>query len=88
MAKRVTLTVNVDRALAERFREFVAAYNNKVGMCVSAALLLYLRAPEKVRTDLHRELFDSQFGEGIEALLKDVRPPSPGSAASTKKSGK
>jgi hypothetical protein len=79
--KRITITVNVNPALAERFREFVDAYNGKMGMCISAAMLCYLRATEKARSELHREIFESQFGDAMEALLEEIRPPSPGAEA-------
>lgn len=85
MAKKITLTVNVDAAMAETFRKFVTAYNNKPGMCLSAALLLYLRATEKARLELHRELFDAQFGDGMVRLLKGISLPTSGSDVSSKK---
>ena len=71
MKKRETLTVNVPPLVAKRFRAAVEQFGGKIGLCVSAALAMFIRATPEEQRDMVQQIFTAQLNDPeLEAFLK------------------
>ena len=74
MAKRkqgVNFSVHED--LANRFREATREYYGKLGLCFSAALVMFLEADPQVQGQYIKKVFDAETNDEIEAVIKAAK---------------
>lgn len=72
MAKeRSTMTINVHPDLAARFREVAANYDDRIGMCVSAAMLHFVEADPTTQGELIRRVFDATIRNEVQKMLDE-----------------
>src|SRR5689334_6254980 len=63
MAEKEKLNVMTDAWIAKQFREAAKNYDNRLGMCLSAAMLMFIRANPRAQGDYIRQVFDEQIRE-------------------------
>jgi hypothetical protein len=73
MAEKEKLNVMTDAWIAEQFREAAKSYDNRLGMCLSAAMLMFIKANPRTQGDFIRQVFDEQIREEVEALLHAIK---------------
>lgn len=71
MAK-IKLNVLADETVVARFREQAAAFDNRIGDCLSASMLLWLETDPARQGELLKRLHDAQVDAGVAALTADV----------------
>lgn len=71
MAK-VKLNVLVDESIADRFREQVAHFDNRIGDCLAAAMLQWLATDPQEQATLLKTLHDAQVDEGAVSLSEEA----------------
>jgi len=64
---------SVHRELADRFREATREYYGKLGLCFSAALLMFLEADPKVQGDFIKRVFDAEVDDEILAVIEQAK---------------
>ena len=69
--KRHVMTVAVHPAIAERFREVAGQFDDKLGMCISASMLMFLDSPPDRQGDYLRKVFDAQIKGEVRAMLDE-----------------
>ena len=73
MARRETINVSTHPSIAARFRELAVNYDNRLGMCLTAAMLMFLESDPRDQGDFLRRVFDAQIRNEVEDLLEQIR---------------
>jgi hypothetical protein len=73
MRRNVNMNCYVNQHLAKQFREAVKHYDDRIGFCVSAALLMWLEAEPKVQGDYLKRVFQLDLGDQVEDMLRAVK---------------
>lgn len=63
----------VQRELADRFREATREYYGKLGLCFSAALLMFLEADPKTQGEFIKRVFDAEVDDEILAVIEQAK---------------
>lgn len=64
---------SVHRDLADRFREATREYYGKLGLCFSAALLMFLEADPEVQGQYIKRVFDAETDDEVEAVIEQAK---------------
>jgi hypothetical protein len=72
-AKKLNINVFVDRALGEAFRHAADHYNGRLGMCFSAAMLMWLETDPDVQAKYLMRVFDAELKHGVAAAVDEAR---------------
>ena len=67
------LNLFVNRAVAERFREAVKAFDNRLGLCATAAMLMFLEADPRMQAKFIAQVQQSELTNQVETLLAEIR---------------
>ena len=73
MAEKEKLNVMTDAWIAKQFREAAKSYDNRLGMCLSAAMLMFIKANPRAQGDFIRQVFDEQIREEVNSLLLVIK---------------
>lgn len=73
MPGKRTISFRIHPQLDERFREATAQYYGKVGICFSAAILMFLEADPKTQGDYLKRVFDAEVNDEVEATIDAAR---------------
>jgi hypothetical protein len=84
MSEKEKLNVLADAWVAKRFRDAARSYDNRLGMCLSAAMLMFIKADPRTQGEFIRQVFDQQVREEVDSLVQAVKE---GRAAQTKQRG-
>jgi hypothetical protein len=60
---------SVQRDLAERFREVAKEYYGKLGLCFSAAMLMFLEADPQTQGEYIKKMFDAEVNDEVEGAI-------------------
>lgn len=69
MTRKQNINVFVDRKLAEQFRKAAEAYLGRLGMCFSAAMLMFLEADPKTQGEYLTRIFKAEIDDQVQQLL-------------------
>jgi hypothetical protein len=64
---------SVHRDLADRFREATREYYGKLGLCFSAALLMFLEADPEVQGQYIKRVFDAETDDEVKAVIEQAK---------------
>lgn len=64
---------SVHRELAERFREATREYYGKLGLCFSAALIMFLEADPKVQGEFIKRAFEAEVDDEMLAVIEQAK---------------
>ena len=64
---------SVQRALADRFRDASKNYFGKLGLCFSAAMLMFLEADPQTQGKYIKKIFDAEVGDEMEATIEAAK---------------
>lgn len=73
MARKETINVYTDPAIAKQFRLTAEHYGGRVGMCLSAAMLAFLEMDPKRQGELIQRVFQAQLRDEVESLVEAVK---------------
>ena len=71
--KKLNINVFVDRALGEAFRHAADHYNGRLGMCFSAAMLMWLETEPDVQAKYLARVFDAELKSGVAAAVAEAK---------------
>lgn len=70
MAKRATITVNVNPLVAKRFRDTVDQFDGvKIGACVEAAMALFIRSTLEQQKTMLQALYTAELESSLDEFL-------------------
>jgi len=69
MAKKVKLNAFVDEELAKQFKAVARAYYGRMGLCLSAAMLLFIEADPKDQAALLKKILDTELAGEMAAAV-------------------
>jgi hypothetical protein len=72
-ARKLNINVFVDRALGEAFRHAADHYNGRLGMCFSAAMLMWLETDPDVQAKYLARVFDAELKTGVAAAVMEAK---------------
>ena len=64
---------SVNRLLADRFREATKDYYGKLGLCFSAAMLMFLEADPKVQGQYIKRIFEAEVDDEVESTIESAK---------------
>lgn len=64
---------SVHRDLADRFREATREYYGKLGLCFSAAMLMFLEADPQTQGQYIKKVFDAEVDDEIESAVQAAK---------------
>ena len=64
---------SVQRTLADRFRDATKNYFGKLGLCFSAAMLMFLEADPQTQAKYIKKVFDAEVEDEMEATLQAAK---------------
>lgn len=67
------LNLNVNREVAKRFREVAARYDNRLGLCATAGLLMFLRSDPLEQAKYIRLVQEAELVDQVTEMLKFVK---------------
>lgn len=73
MAQKETINVNTHPAIAKQFRELAKNYDGRIGMCLSAAMVMFMQADPEAQGDFLKRVFEAQIRDEVESLLQKIR---------------
>ena len=73
MARRDTLSISTHPEISKRFREAAGKFDGRIGLCHTAAMLMFLEAAPDVQGDFINRAFNAQLKDQVEALLNEIR---------------
>ena len=74
MAKKIGLNVYCDPQMAARLREISSHYGgNRLGDCLSAAILLFLEASPQQQADAMARVYRASLEGSVDSLLDQLR---------------
>src|SRR5881394_3810697 len=72
-AKKLNINVFVDRALGEAFRHAADHYSGRLGMCFSAAMLMWLETDPTVQGQYLMRVFDAELKSGVQEAVFEAK---------------
>lgn len=75
MAKKKKENINIfcNRRIADAFRKVAEQYLGRLGLCHSAAMLLFMEADPRTQADYLNRVYRAELDEAVEKLLEEVR---------------
>jgi hypothetical protein len=73
MAKKVKFNVFVDEALARQFKVVSRIFYGRSGLCLSAAILQFLKLDPKEQADLIKQVFETEVADEMEAAVQTAK---------------
>jgi hypothetical protein len=73
MARRDTLSISTHPEISKRFREAAGKFDGRIGLCHTAAMLMFLEADPEVQGDFINRAFNAQLKDQVQALLDEIR---------------
>ena len=73
MARKETINVYTHPLLAKRFREVAKVYDGRLGMCLSAAMLMFLESYPQVQGQYLTRVFEAQVKDEVDEMLALAR---------------
>jgi hypothetical protein len=73
MPAKEKMNVLTDPWIARQFREVAKSYDNRLGMCLSAAMLMFIRADPHSQGDSIRQVFDEEVRAEVDALVQAIK---------------
>ena len=67
------INFSVHRTLAERFRDGAKNYFGKLGLCFSAAMLMFLEADPQTQASYIKKVFDAEVEDEMEATVQAAK---------------
>ena len=71
-AKR-TVSFRIQPQLEERFRQATSDYYGKLGLCFSAAIVMFLEADPKTQGEYIKRVFDAEVRDEVDAVLEAAK---------------
>ena len=71
--RKQTVSFSVHQELAERFREATREYYGRLGMCFSAAMLMFLEADPKTQGEFLKRVFDAELNNEVDATIEAAK---------------
>lgn len=72
-SKKLNINVFVDRALGDAFRHAADHYNGRLGMCFSAAMLMWLETDPDLQGKYLARVFDAELKSGVAAAITEAK---------------
>ena len=72
-AKKLNINVFVDRTLGETFRDAAEHYNGRLGMCFSAAMLMWLETDPNEQVKYLARVFDAELRNGVASAVAEAK---------------
>src|SRR5205807_2181113 len=73
MARKQNINVYVDRGLAEQFRNAAQGYFGRLGMCFSAAMLMFLEADPRTQGEYLTKVFKAEVEDEVQAIVEAAK---------------
>jgi hypothetical protein len=73
MARKVNINVFTHPSLVKRFREVAKNYNNRVGTCLGAAMVLFLKADPETQGQAIDEVLQAEIRDEVEAMIETIK---------------
>ena len=73
MARKDTINVVTHPVIADAFREAAKSYDGRLGMCLSAAMLMFMQADPESQGDFLKRVFEAQIRDEVDTLLEKIR---------------
>jgi hypothetical protein len=73
MGQKVKFNVAVDGEIVERFRQVAEAYDNRLGMCLTAAMLEFIEADPKEQGALLTRCFEAEIHGQVRDLIEQAK---------------
>lgn len=74
MAKnKQSVNFSVQRVLADRFREATKQYYGKLGLCFSAAMLMFLEADPQTQGKYIKRIFEAEVEDEVGATIQAAK---------------
>lgn len=67
------LNLNVNREVAKSFREVVSRYDNRLGLCATAGLLMFLRADPVEQAKFIRMVQEAELLDQVQEMLRFIK---------------
>jgi hypothetical protein len=64
---------SVHKDLVERFREATKDYFGKLGLCFSAAMLMFLEADPKTQGEYIKKMFDAEVNDEVDSVISEAK---------------
>ena len=68
-----TVSFSTRREMAEAFRKAASEYYGRLGMCFSAALLMFIEADPKTQGDYLKRVFDAEVNDEVNATVEAAK---------------
>lgn len=86
--KKVKINVAVDPRIAAELRAAAEVYDGRLGMCVTAGMLMFLQADPQVQGEFLRLVFDAEIRDEVEAMLERIKSEQAAKAKARLRDGK
>ena len=73
MAKKVGLNVYVDPKIASRLRHTASHYDDRLGDCLAAAILLFLEASPQEQAAAMSRVYTASLTDSVDSLLEEIQ---------------
>jgi hypothetical protein len=73
MRRSQNMNFYVNRGIAKAFRDATAAFDNRVGLCASAAFLMFLESDPKMQGEYLNRVFQLDLSDQVEQALMAVK---------------
>lgn len=73
MKRNVNLNCYVNAKLAKEFRDIVQRYDNRIGFCLSAAIMMFLEADPAVQAEFLTRVFKLDLDPQVDDVLKALK---------------
>ncbi len=73
MGRNLNLNLNISARVARQFREAAKHYDGRIGLCASAALLMWLEADPKTQGAYLSEVFQLDLTDQVDDSLQAVK---------------
>jgi hypothetical protein len=73
MAKKIKLNAYVDEELARQFKAISKVYYGRMGMCLSAAMLQFLRSDPQEQAELIKSVFDAELEQEMSTAVEAAK---------------
>jgi DNA repair exonuclease SbcCD ATPase subunit len=73
MRRSENMNMYVHRGIAKAFRGAAAQYDGRIGLCASAALLMFLESDPKIQGEYISRVFQLDLKDQVEDALREVK---------------
>lgn len=73
MADRHNINVSTNPQIAAAFREMASHYSNRLGLCLTASMVMFMEADPRVQAEYLTKVLQAELKDEMDVLLKEVR---------------